>query len=360
MVRPRRSRTARPFRADLAGAFPVLEAILVAVLVLTAIIFFTSLQRPTAGSEQGGIDLAKVSADTLSILRSRTFTVGGGTQTMTGWVTNVTAGDAATASAVDTFLRQVLPSGSRYSLRLDNGVGSLQVLPTGTPERPFEGRASAITILPNWHTYGNQTATLTVTPGQVVLASDASLYPLVDPASTTYRCFKSPSASSTTVDGGDADTTADTWASHWQSALQATSPTTNGKDTSATLGSAQQVPYNLPLGRWQVWGGADCASGATVYVNVVPPGTRSFSDATASASTTLTSTAAAFTPADVGRLVTCVSGCTLTPPVRITAVSGNQATLSSAVTVAAGNVVAVSPDSTFAPYGLELVVWFGA
>src|ERR1041385_8823261 len=130
MASPPRRRTARRLRDDVAGGFPGPGGLLVAGLWLAAVLFFTSLQRPTSGAEQGGIDLAKVSADTLAILRTRTFTVGAGTQTMEGWVTNVTAGDAATASAIDTFLRQILPAGSRYSLRLDNGVAPMHILPT--------------------------------------------------------------------------------------------------------------------------------------------------------------------------------------------------------------------------------------
>src|ERR1041385_5687437 len=125
MVPRRRVRT---LRRDAGGAMPVLEAILVAVLVLTAIIFFTSAQRPTTGAEQGGIDLAKVAADTLQIMQARNFT-GTGPANPEVWVTRLAQGDTPTAAAIDTFLKGILPSGSRYILRLDNGNGTLRLLP---------------------------------------------------------------------------------------------------------------------------------------------------------------------------------------------------------------------------------------
>jgi len=337
-------RRRRPLPDDVARRFPVLEAILVAVLVLTAILFFTSVQRPSTGSEQGGIDLAKVSADTLAILRARTFTINGGSQTLEGWVTNVTKGDATTASGVDAFLKQVLPAGSRYSLRLDNGVGTLQILPTGTPAQPFEGRAASIVLSPNWATFRNDTATnmRVVTPGAVIAAGDALM---------TQACFEAPFASSTAPGGTS-------WAAYWQSAVQSTTPTTNGKDTTAVLGSSQQVPKGVPLGKWKL--GTTTTSGhctgTITYLDVAPPGSRAV--AASSGSTTLTGTAgtAEFGPSDVGLAV---AGNGIPSGAYISAVaSSTSATLSSAAT--ATGTVLIAPNPTYTPYLLQLVVWFGA
>src|SRR5687767_2555861 len=82
----------RRFGDDDRGSFMVLEAILVALLVLTAILFLTSVQRPSTGTDQGGLDLAQVSADTLSILRVRTFNG----DPFDTWVTKLALGDSAT------------------------------------------------------------------------------------------------------------------------------------------------------------------------------------------------------------------------------------------------------------------------
>jgi hypothetical protein len=366
-VRPARQR--RTLGGDDAGSFPVLEAILVAVLVLTAILFFTSVQRPSRGSEQGGIDLAKISADTLQILRTRTFSG----QSMEGWVTNVTAGDTTTATSVNDFLRQVLPAGARYSLRLDNGVSTLQILPYGATETPFEGRASEILFLPNWHTYSNSTSTVTVTPGQIVAATTtctsattAAVDCLV--RSGTFLCYESPMASLATRDGANGLTTdgvADTWLSKWQSVLQTGRTTTNGKDNATAVGSGnQQVPFDLPLGRWQlstaVAVSGHCTGPTVVYVNVVPPGLRMVADgSTTSSSVTVNSATGAFTAADIGRTV---SGSGIPAGDRIaTVVSSTQVTLATAATATAtGVTLTITPGSTFTPYGLELVVWFGA
>src|SRR5687768_9634812 len=118
----------RRFGEDDRGSFMVLEAILVALLVLTAVLFFTSVQRPSAGSDQGGLDLAQVSADTLAILGVRTFN---GVPASV-WLTNLMHADSATGcnaaaptaaacpttTEIEEFLGEVLPTGSRYSLRI--------------------------------------------------------------------------------------------------------------------------------------------------------------------------------------------------------------------------------------------------
>ena len=53
------------------GVIHVFEALLVGVLILTAILFMTALSGPTQSESSGGLDLARISADTLVILESR-------------------------------------------------------------------------------------------------------------------------------------------------------------------------------------------------------------------------------------------------------------------------------------------------
>jgi hypothetical protein len=352
------------FSDDDRGAFMVLEAILVALLVLTAILFFTSLQRPTTGSDQGGLDLGQVSADTLQILQVRQFSG----QTLEGWVTNAMRGDTTTATAVDQFIRQVLPTGARYSLRLDNGVSGLQILPSGSSELPRGARGAEILLVPNWATYRNNTAvgatTLFVTPGQTIASTDASYYPFVNPSST-IQCYQAPNSYSTAPDGADADTTADTWRSRWQSAIQTTTVTTNAKDNAATLGTGmQQVPRDLPLGKWRLNTNSDCTSGTTSYVNVVAPGMRTLTVSTTFGSNVATATGTTsdgrFSTADVGLAI---SGTDIPSGAIVTTVTDPTHVVLSAVRTVAGTsttTVTLPLDPTYTMYGLQLVVWFGA
>ncbi|HUR25157.1 MAG TPA: hypothetical protein VM327_03975 [Candidatus Thermoplasmatota archaeon] len=304
----------------------VLEAILVALLVLTAILFFTSLQRPTTGGDQGGLDLGQVSADTLQILQVRQFNG----QTLEGWVTNLTRGDAATATSVDSFIRQVLPTGARYSLRLDNGVSALQILPVGAAEGPRGARGAEIMLLPNWANYRNATLTtfaFAVYPGQVIDSGNTTYYALVNPASTSYLCLKAPNASATmpAINGGHrmvrdgAVTSASATVTSATAAFSAsdvgrgvtgtgipksariltvnsaTSVTLNATATAtgtattlsivddwshhwrATPSTSQsfkvmagQVPIDIPLGKWETYATAAC-TGTPAIVNVVSP-----------------------------------------------------------------------------------------
>lgn len=350
----------RPLRRDEEGSFLVLEAILVALLVLTAILFFTNVQRPSAGAGEGGLDLGQVAADTLQILQQRTFTVNGQGQAFNAWVTNATAGDAATADEVHTFIRQILPTGAHYSLRLDNGVSTLQILPAGATEVPRNARAAEVATVPLWAAFRNNTvsgALRVVVPGQVVAPSDP-LYPLV--TTGTYGCYEAP-YNSTKGPGAPGGVE---WSTRWQSPVQATSPTTNGKDTSAVLGANQQVPRDLPLGKWRLADAAGqsghCSNGTPTYVTVVPPGERVLTVSTVTASTVVTasSSTARFSLADKGLEV---SGAGIIAGTRIQSVqSPTQVTLSQAAAATGSTTLVLPIDPTFLPYGIQLVVWFGA
>lgn len=260
------------FDQDERGSFMVLEAILVALLVLTAILFFTSVQRPSTGADQGGLDLGQVSADTLSILQVRSFNG----QPFEAWVAKLVEGDASTGcnpatptaaqcptvTEVEDFLDEVLPTGARYSIRLDNGVTnrSLPLLPLGSTQTAHGGRAAQVVFLPNWAAYSSATyvATITLTPGQVLKSTDAG-YSLLDPTGP-YNCYQAPTTASKAPSGA-------TWESRWQAAPGAATP---WKASADVLGSDKQVPLDLPLGKWQMRS-TSCSSGSYTYVNVVRP-----------------------------------------------------------------------------------------
>jgi hypothetical protein len=343
-----------PLARDDDGSFLVLEAILVALLVLTAILFFTSVQRPSTGAGEGGLDLAQVAADTLQILQQRSFVIGGQAQPFNSWLTNATEGDAATAAIVDGFITEMLPTGAHYSLRLDNGVAALQVLPGAATETPRNARAAEIATLPPWTAFRNATAGAAmrvVTPGQVVDAAD----PLV--SAGTYACYEAP-YNATTGPGGQE------WRARWQSAPEASAPTSNGKEASVVLGARQQVPKDLPLGKWRLSSGAalggHCTVGTVAYVDVVPPGERVLSVTTASGQAAIVAAAGShrFSDADVGLPV---AGDGIPPGAFIASVqSSSAATLSQAASASGATTIVLPVDPTFLPYGVQLVVWFGA
>jgi hypothetical protein len=340
---------------DERGSFMVLEAILVALLVLTAILFFTSVQRPSTGTDQGGLDLAQVSADTLSILESRSFSIGtpATDQTLETWMTGAMGGDSATVLVLQDFLDEVLPTGAGYALRLDNGVSNLTVLSSSTNAVPHGARAAQLILLPAWGAYSGQLATLTVEPGQVIPSTDASLYALVDPASVAHECYQSPTGHRTSPDSDGNG--ADTWASRWKAAIGA-KPWKDPKVDDS--GTNQQVPRDLPYGIWKVYADevAGVCAGTVTYVNVVPPGSRQITLTTTLGSSTITVNSGTLTTDDVGKVLV---GSGLPAGVRLasTTTLSLPATATSAL---GGTTVTISPDPTFLPYSLQLVVWFGA
>lgn len=325
--------------ADERGSLMVLEAILVALLVLTAILFFTSVQRPSTGTDQGGIDLGQVAADTLAILEVRTIEG----QTFEGWITNATRGDAATMTAVEAFLGEVLPTGTRFAVRLDNGVGNLTILATGSGE-PHGARAAQVMLLPNWGTYRGSTigSGLTVTPGDVV----ATTHDLVD---GTYGCFQAPYGYTVGPDGPDADSSPDPWATRWN-----TDP--GALATWKSSQASEQVPLDVPLGRWKVSTtevSGQCTGGTVTYANVVPPGSRTIDVTTTAGSTSFTVVTGTLSAADVGKTLT---GANVGATARVV----SPTSMSLAATATGSTTLTVSPDSTALPYSVQLVVWFGA
>jgi hypothetical protein len=335
------------------GSFMVLEAILVALLVLTAILFFTSVQRPSTGTDQGGLDLAQVAADTLSILQTRSFTISGTPQALETWVTGAVGGDQPTVVVLQDFLDEVLPTGAGYVLRLDNGVANLTILSSGANVEPHGARASQLILLPAWGTFRGQLATMTVEPGQVVPSTDAARYNLVDP-SGTILCYQSPAGHSTSPDS-DGSGVADSWASRWKAALGAVAWKDPLVDDS---GANQQVPRDLPYGIWKLStavadGSGNCSGGTVSYVNVVPPGSRTVTLSTTALSTTIVVTSGSLGADDVGKVLV---GSNLPAATRLASATE----LTVAATVTGSTTVTISPDPTFLPYSLQLVVWFGA
>lgn len=246
-------------RGDEHAAFPVLEAVLVAVLILTTILFFTSLQRPTTATDEGGIDLGRLAADTLDILQTKEFTTSPTTcpELATGkgleqWVGDAVNGTACVANELESFLGEVLPPGTQFLVRLDNGVEPLVLVPYGSSESPRAARAAATYITPLWLSNKNHTTADTVYPGQQLADSvtHANATALATPASVS--CIEGPSGSSTGPGGAS-------WLSVWQPASPETPP---------------RVPTVLPYGGWVGYTDAACSSGAKYVFVGLPDGTK--------------------------------------------------------------------------------------
>lgn len=322
-------------RRDEAGSFLVVEAILVAVIILTAILFFTSVQRPQAATEARGVDLGQVATDTLSILQRRNF---GGVSPADpeDWVTKVLGGDSSKATTVDDFVAQVLPAGTKHFIRLSNGVGTLDLLPTSSPGLPRGARAAEAPFFPHWKAFNASLPSALVqfvTPGQPV-ASGTVAYDFTS-ATGAIHCIKSPAAASAGPRAA--------WAS-------------------ATYWEAQPgiIPTWAMYGVWQGWAGNDC-TGATSYIAVVPPGSHAVTDGSVAAGslTTLNSATAGFTQADLGRLVVAAPNIPV-GTVITQVISATQVTLSKTATAGSSLAVTFAPINASPMYGLQLVVWFGA
>lgn len=391
----------------------VLEAILVALLVLTAILFFTSVQRPSTGTDQGGLDLAQVSADTLAILQVRTFNG----DAFGTWVTELAQGESATscvaatptvatcpqAVAIEDFLGEVLPTGTRYSLRIDNGVSSLATLPLGATQEPHGGRAAQTVFLPAWDAHAPQTLVAdAAAPGEPMTRADhAVLSRFTDP--DDIDCIKAPTGGGSGI-LGSVGPGAVNWLSIWQadaaSSMSATVssggvttvPSTAGLEvgmhvqgtggTTSTIESItdgttfvitpapstgaktltfthNRIPAEAFYGTWAGYTNTACTAGAT-YVKVWSPRFRTVSGVTLSAPLgvgTLTCPSACFTNLDIGLPV---MGSGIPAGTRITAIASSTVATLSQVPTSGSASVQLPSYSPYAPYGLRLVVWFGA
>ena len=221
--------------------FPVIEAVLVAIIILTAILFFTSVQRPTTAADSGGLDLGRMSADTLRILSTRTFEG----KDLETWVTDVVGGNSTTAATVDAFLREVLDDSLAYSLRVTNGVGELQILPLDPSSQPHLARAAQMPFFPNWTAFADEGPGTMASPGQNVSSGPFASW-ISDAA-----CIESPT-------GSDAAPADSTWAERWAD-------------------SDPVVPAGSLYGTWAAYTDAGCSAGAT-YATIVRPGCEASAD----------------------------------------------------------------------------------
>jgi len=247
----------RSLRKDIAAAFPVFEAILVAVLVFTAVLFFTSVQRPSVSKEQLGIDLGRIASDTLDILESRTFDDpdGGDKLALDDWINRTLSGDTDVADSVDSLMRDVLPSGTRYTMRLETGSGTHHLLPPGDPPTPRNGRAAESFLMPDWTAFENRTRLPTldvVTPGGSM--DGAGLDP-GDPAACGSLTWTSLTAPTNWTRGPDGQA----WEAWWCE---------NQPDPAPDPDLEWFVPDSALHGTWNYTAPGACVSGCLFHVGL--------------------------------------------------------------------------------------------
>lgn len=362
----------RAWRDDEDGAFPVFEAVIVAVLILTTIIFFTSLQRPTIATDAGGIDLGRLAADTMQVVRTRHFSAADCSPAVTDatldeWVnrtmTPQSSTDSCMADAVEEFLDEVLPPGTRFQVRLDNGVEPMVLVPFGSTEPPRGAHAAEVYFDPMWRmnrVYAGNASLDQVTPGQEVPAALTVATAFLQ-SSSTIECIEAPNGSARAPDGR-------TWLAVWQ-------------DTAAWSDATKpQVPlaalYGIWTGHTDATIAADhgCTGAAASKLRVGLPAKPALFTADAAADTFQSAGhgLVAGTPVEVrtaGTLPAPLAAGTTYYVVNPVAGTFQVATASGGsaldlTTAGTGDLFFVAnlkaSQSDWAIYGLQLVVWHGA
>lgn len=232
---------------DEQGVMAVLEAILVALLVLTAILFVSNVQRPLMGSESGGVDLQALATQTLSLLQRNNFTDSRGAPFgFETWLNRTMAGNLTNSQLGSDYLAQVLPEGTRHLLLISNGHGTLRLAPVVDPGAPRNARAAEAPFFPHWTKFrSNATAGVNAAwghPGQNVTTGHPVLADFTNPASA-IACIKAPNNSTVGPQGVP-------WLTYWRQ-------------------STFRVPDGALYGVWAGYTDASCTTGPS-YARVAP------------------------------------------------------------------------------------------
>lgn len=207
------------------GTIHVVEAVLAGVIILTAVLFLTSTSAPSPSAAQSGIDLERTSADTLRILHTRpaadscdadpvpdpcytsrleeivSHAMGYGLE---GADLAAMEQDQENKKAeAEAFLRQVIPVGNRFLLRLDNGEEPLDLLPTGSgvAVTPRAAKAAETFMVPQWQALAGDTEC----DSQLPDTEPATVYVPggVGPGVADGAFLEAPTGSEVAPDGGN-------------------------------------------------------------------------------------------------------------------------------------------------------------
>lgn len=216
--------------SDEDGVIHVFEAIITGVIVLTAILFMTALSGPSSSEGATSIDLGRIAGDTLAILQARPAEDPASYDSrLEEIVDNAMQGGDTTQDQA--FLREVLPPGTRYLLRLDNGIEAITLMPTttGPTTNPRGAQAAEVFLAPAWQAFADQTVSAEFVLGEQYTPCGVTL--------------KAPTGVSS-APGGD-------WATHF-STLPA------GHEGH----SHDHIPAYAPYGVWEC---------GTTYLRISPP-----------------------------------------------------------------------------------------
>lgn len=226
---------------DDAAAIQIVEAVLVAVLILTGIIFMSLVTRPPVPRSASGTDMGTLADDTLHVLEVTTIQDPDDVNrqmALDDWVGDLMAGTqphaANVADAVEARLDEILPVGVKGAVRVNNGHGTILLVPHlngGTIVPRGASVAQGVAVL-EWTAFEGETPTDTLRPGR---AFDWS----------SWDCLAAPGGETTGPQG-------QTWEALWL-------------DFDAT---GQTVPGFAPYGIWRHDAGCDDAGYG--YFEVVP------------------------------------------------------------------------------------------
>lgn len=231
---PRRKR--KPGRArggalrdDDAGIGMVIEAVIVAVIVLSALIFVALLRHGDSASFADTGDSQRVAQGLASALAQKSALTCN--LEIEQWVSQAINGTDCGVSANIAASSTLVPRGAFWIVRLDNGQDTLPLLPLGLANRaqPTNARVAETYFVPNWRAFNGSAATVSATLGATVSTLGATSL-----ASPTGSCV-GPSGA--------------TWLSLF-----------GGASAAAT------VPANAPLGKWRASAAGCGGVGTTIQV----------------------------------------------------------------------------------------------
>ncbi len=213
---------------------------MVAIIILTGMIFFTVTTRPQIPSGTGGLDLNALAQDTLEYFdqtvladpQDATLNL-----TMEQWIGVLVNGSTEgkdVADAIEAQLDLILPTGVEGALLLHNGHGSLVLAPDlgGTGLGGRGGAVGQSYFVPNWTAHGDAAGTAVLPGGSYDFSP--------------YACLVAPTGQSTAPQQT-------TWIADWT----AQEP---GLDT---------VPENALFGVWEAHVLAGCNDVSPVTFQVV-------------------------------------------------------------------------------------------
>lgn len=147
------------------GAVHVFEAVITGMLVITAILFMTALSKPESSEAGSGVDLARLADDTLQILQTRPADA---CVTCDNRLEEIVEAAVSGDESAHEFIQDVLPTGTRYLLRLDNGFAPLTLLPSGSgpTTQPRNAEAAEVFLAMDWNAHTGATIDDVLHPGQ--------------------------------------------------------------------------------------------------------------------------------------------------------------------------------------------------